>query len=91
MGTYATTADGALETLRDAFITDPHFAWSWHCNLAMTARGYEMSDLLMNDFARSFMRQAFEVECLDRDIVRDLRKPISQTVLPPGYSLEFLG
>lgn len=60
----------AMDTLKEAMITDPDYAHSWHCNLAMAF--YDVIDdncidenckeVWRNEGVRRFMKLAFGVD-----------------------------
>ena len=52
----------ALKEVRNAMQDDPHFAWSWHCNIAMAAYDEGLEHLAANRAAARFMLSAFEVD-----------------------------
>jgi hypothetical protein len=52
----------AITTLREAFHNDPEYAWSWHCNLAMSAYDEGLCKPAANRAAARFMRLAFDID-----------------------------
>jgi hypothetical protein len=56
----------ALKVISDAMKADPDFAWSWHCNVAMTAQDAGAPHDRANVWAANFMRRAFDVDTLTR-------------------------
>ena len=52
----------ALDEIRAAMQADPHFAWVWHCNIAMAAYDEGLEHLAANRAAARFMLSAFEVD-----------------------------
>ena len=58
----------AFDTLKQAMANDPSYAYSWHCNLAMSfsdeLETNKSSDarVICNDAASRFMKMLFDVE-----------------------------
>lgn len=67
------TVSEANETLRDAMLADPSFAWSWQCNIAMCACDKGFDAIGANKAARSFIRLLFEIDVVDHETVKDVR------------------
>ena len=55
------TVKEAFNTLQQAMHDDPNYAWSWHCNLAMSAHDCGVDYETSNKIAHEFMRRLFEV------------------------------
>lgn len=62
----AVDAGTALSALSKAMQDDAGLAWSWHCNIAMTAQDAGAPHDLANVWAANFMRRAFDVDTLSR-------------------------
>lgn len=56
----------ALSVLSKAMQDDADFAWSWHCNIAMTAQDAGAPHNRANIWAANFMHRAFAVDTLTR-------------------------
>ena len=56
----------ALAALSSAMQSDPDFAWTWHCNIAMTAQDAGAPHDRSNVWAANFMQRAFGVDTLTR-------------------------
>lgn len=54
----------AMATLSAAMQADQHYAWSWHCNVAMTAIDAGAPRENADKWAATFMRNAFGVDTL---------------------------
>lgn len=63
----------ALRVLRDAMQKDYMYAWSWHCNIAMTAIDAGAPAKEANERAADFMHRAFDVRT-DHDPGTDLQE-----------------
>jgi hypothetical protein len=61
------SAGQALATLSSCFASDPHFAWGWHCNLAMAARDEGLDHSAANRAAARFMHAAFGIDTTQCD------------------------
>lgn len=46
----------AFQTLKEAMEDDPHYAWGWHCNVAMSAADEGVHHSVANAAADRFMR-----------------------------------
>lgn len=51
----------ALETLRKSMVDDPEYAWSWHCNVAMSSYDEGLSHQKANKAAARFMNKCFGI------------------------------
>lgn len=51
----------AIDRLRQAIHSDPEYAWSWHCNVAMAAYDEGLDRPAANRAAARFMMQAFGI------------------------------
>lgn len=56
------TPKQALAVLSNAMQSDPGYAWSWHCNIAMVAQDAGAPHDKANERAVDFMRSAFNVD-----------------------------
>lgn len=54
----------AFETLKTAIQSDPSYAWSWHCNVAMASVDEGMPSEAANKAADRFMQICFGVRTL---------------------------
>ena len=61
--------ENAFNTLKQAMINDPDYAYSWHCNIAMMCNdailnsdGADSAHEVGNDAASRFMKLCFDVE-----------------------------
>lgn len=52
----------ALDIMRAAFAEDPHFAWTWHCNVACAVMDEGAPQDSANAAAARFMKAAFGVD-----------------------------
>ena len=52
----------ALTEIREAMQADPHFAWTWHCNIAMAAYDEGVEFERAQEVAARVMRLAFDVD-----------------------------
>ncbi len=52
----------AVKTLSEAFKVDMHFAWTWHCNIAMSYVDEGGTSETANSAAARFMKLAFGVD-----------------------------
>jgi hypothetical protein len=52
----------AITILKTAMKADPHYAWSWHCNIAMAAYDAGVSLKIANFGAARFMKLAFDID-----------------------------
>ncbi len=50
------------KSMRDAFFSDPEYAWGWHCNIACLLLDEGVDQLAANRRAQGFMKRAFDVE-----------------------------
>lgn len=50
----------AMDTMRAAMRDDPHYAHSWHCNIASCARDEGVPWAKAQDIASRFMKLAFD-------------------------------
>lgn len=57
----------AIEALSDSFKNDSSFAWTWHCNLAMSFYDAGGDHETANDGAARFMKLAFGVDTSDAE------------------------
>jgi hypothetical protein len=57
-----TEAGKAIETLSAQMKSDPGYAWSWHCNLAMLAVDAGAKHGAANRQAAQFMSNVFDVD-----------------------------
>lgn len=57
----------ALEAISEAMERDSHFAWTWHCNVAMAAIDAGAPPHKANERAADFMRNAFGVDVRDSE------------------------
>jgi hypothetical protein len=72
--------DVAFNTLKNALATDEGYAWSWHCNIALSMYDKlpipHIADMtarrLSNEAAASFMQLCFGVDMRDNKLYRDL-------------------
>jgi hypothetical protein len=62
----------ALETLSKAMQNDLDFAWSWHCNIAMTAQDSGAPHKEANERTADFMARAFGVNVRDTSMYKAL-------------------
>ncbi len=56
-----TKTETAIKDLKKAFVKDPDYAHSWHCNIACSAMDAGADHKIANDGASRFMRLAFDV------------------------------
>ncbi len=63
-----------MDTLRKAFIEDPGYAWSWHCNLAMSAYDEGLPKPAANRSAARFMSLAFDIDMTKHEFFPDTQK-----------------
>jgi hypothetical protein len=75
------SAGQALATLSSCFASDPHFAWGWHCNLAMAAQDEGLDHAAANRAAARFMHAAFGIDTTQCNEYAALTAPS-----PPGGS-----
>lgn len=62
-GEVPTKIATALEIISSAMRDDPHYAWTWHCNLAMAYFDEGIvGPLIANKAAARFMKLAFGVD-----------------------------
>jgi len=61
--------EGAMDTLREAFLESPDYAYSWHANIAMACydaidnqKGIKDLHGACQDAATAFMSRAFDVK-----------------------------
>ena len=52
----------ALNIIRSAMRDDPHYAWTWHCNVAVSMMDEGAPHDAANAAAARFMRLAFDVD-----------------------------
>ena len=52
----------ALNIIRSAMRDDPHYAWTWHCNVAVSMMDESSTHDSANAAAARFMRLAFDVD-----------------------------
>ena len=71
------TVAEAMAVLKQAFINNPDYAHSWHCNLAMAFYDTERSNAgeknlshVSNEAASRFMKLAFDIET-SNDMLND--------------------
>lgn len=57
----------AFETLKSAIQSDSGYAWSWHCNVAMSFQDEGGSHEQANRAAARFMQTAFDVDVMTFD------------------------
>jgi hypothetical protein len=58
----AVTPAEALTVIHDAFVADPNYAWSWHCNIAMAAVDAGAPHQAANERVADFMSHAFKFD-----------------------------
>ena len=56
------SVDAAVAVLSAAFKCDPHYAWSWHCNIAMPLQDAGVGVMLSNPIAAAIMLDLFGVD-----------------------------
>lgn len=56
----------ALTVISEAMKADHDYAWTWHCNVAMTAQDAGAPHDRANVWAAEFMKRAFNVDTLAR-------------------------
>lgn len=72
----------ALSVLSDSMKSDPDYAWSWHCNVAMTAKDAGAPHDRANVWAANFMSRAFGVDTLTQvnaELASSLSAPATPT------------
>jgi hypothetical protein len=52
----------AMNALKQAINSDPDYAWSWHCNIAVTQQDAGVSHEMSNDGAARFMKLCFDAD-----------------------------
>ena len=52
----------AFDTLKKSMQEDESYAWSWHCNIAMSAFDEGVSHEISNKIAARFMKLCFDVD-----------------------------
>lgn len=62
----------AMRILSAAIKSDPEYAWSWHCNIAMAARDEGLTHKAANLAAARFMYSAFGVDTLESEQYKSL-------------------
>ena len=55
------SAEEGMRHLTEALRDDPSYAWSWHCNIAMSAYDEGVEHKKANEIASRFMQLAFGV------------------------------
>lgn len=58
----STEVEEAMKTMKQAMKSDPDFAWSWHCNIAMMCKDAGATHKISNFGAARFMKLAFDVD-----------------------------
>jgi len=61
----------AMDTLRQNMVSDPEYAWAWHCNLAMSAYDEGLPKPAANRAAARFMRSAFNIDMTQHEFFED--------------------
>ena len=59
---------------------DPMYAWTWHCNIAMTAYDKGVDHKTANKIAHNFMKLAFDVETKEPTLMDDLKEMKTEKV-----------
>ena len=61
----------AIDVLKVAVNNDSEYAWSWHCNLAMSAYDEGLSKPAANRSAARFMKLLFDVDMTKHEYFKD--------------------
>lgn len=65
-----------VERLRQQFQSDPDYAWSWHCNIAVAAMDECLWPSAANRAAARFMKTAFGVDATQDERFAATQKPL---------------
>ena len=72
--TYNSNVKKAMDTLRNAMISDPDYAWGWHCNIACLMLDEGLECKIANKKAASFMKLAFNVDTINKEECKTLTR-----------------
>lgn len=62
----------SMDVIRKAIHIDEDYAWSWHCNLAMTSYDEGLSHKSANKAAARFMQICFDYDVTELKFYKDI-------------------